>query len=40
MWLSSQYFGITIGMVWRVATSDLQVLKFKVREVIRFLSEN
>ncbi|MFM7154829.1 MAG: DUF86 domain-containing protein [Bacteroidota bacterium] len=35
-----QYFGITIGMVWRVATSDLQVLKFKVREVIRFLSEN
>ena len=33
-----QYFGIE--MVWRVATSDLQVLKYKVRDVIRFLSEN
>lgn len=29
-----QYFGVTIGMVWRVATSDLMLLKDKIQVVI------
>lgn len=29
-----QYFGVTIGMVWRVATSDIPKLKVKIEEII------
>lgn len=29
-----QYFGVTIGLVWRVATSDLPSLKEQIREII------
>lgn len=29
------YFGVTIGMVWRVVTSDLVLLEDKFREIIK-----
>ncbi len=29
-----QYFGVTIGLVWRVATSDIPNLKGKIKEII------
>ena len=29
-----QYFGVTIGLVWRVATSDIPKLKAKIEEII------
>ncbi len=29
-----QYFGVTIGLVWRVATSDLPILKEKIEMII------
>jgi uncharacterized protein with HEPN domain len=29
-----QYFGVTIGMIWRVATSDLILLKEKIKGII------
>lgn len=29
-----QYFGVTIGMIWRVATSDLILLKEKMSAII------
>lgn len=30
-----QYFGVTIGMVWKVATSDILKLRKKIQEVIK-----
>ncbi|MBK7872976.1 MAG: DUF86 domain-containing protein [Saprospiraceae bacterium] len=35
-----QYFGVTIGLVWRVATSDIPKLKEKVIEIIEELKKN
>ncbi|WP_448519526.1 HepT-like ribonuclease domain-containing protein [Rhodoflexus sp.] len=32
--LIHQYFGVTIGLVWRVITSDLPILKEVVKEII------
>ncbi len=29
-----QYFGVTLGMIWRVATSDLILLKEKMSTII------
>lgn len=29
-----QYFGVTLGMIWRVATSDLILLKEKMSAII------
>ncbi len=29
-----QYFGVTIGMVWRVVTSDIPTLKEQIQEVL------
>ncbi|MBL7780064.1 MAG: DUF86 domain-containing protein [Saprospiraceae bacterium] len=29
-----QYFGVTIGMVWRVATSDLILLRDRIKDII------
>ena len=29
-----QYFGVTIGLVWRVATSEIPDLKGKIKEII------
>lgn len=30
-----QYFGISIGLIWRVATSDIPSLKEKIGEIIK-----
>ena len=29
-----EYFGVSIGMVWRVATSDIQELKSEMQKII------
>ena len=29
-----QYFGVTIGMIWRVATSDIPVLREQIEKII------
>ena len=30
-----EYFGVSIGMVWRVATSDIQKLKPQIEKIIK-----
>jgi uncharacterized protein with HEPN domain len=34
-----QYFGVTIGLVWRVATSEIPNLKEKIEEIINEMEE-
>ncbi|MEZ4958175.1 MAG: DUF86 domain-containing protein [Saprospiraceae bacterium] len=34
-----QYFGVTIGLVWRVATSDIPNLKERIEEIIKEIAE-
>lgn len=34
-----QYFGVTIGLVWRVATSEIPALKVSIEEIINELTE-
>ena len=34
-----QYFGVSIGMVWRVATSDIPVLKQEIQKIINEVSK-
>ena len=29
-----EYFGVSIGMVWRVATTDIQELKSQIEKVV------
>ena len=29
-----QYFGVTLGMIWRVATSDLILLRDRIKDII------
>ena len=29
-----EYFGVSIGMIWRVATSDIQQLKLQIEKII------
>jgi uncharacterized protein with HEPN domain len=29
-----QYFGVSLGLIWRVATSDLPILRVKLEEII------
>lgn len=31
------YFGVSVGMVWRVATSELPDLKVSIQKIIREL---
>ncbi|GJM17205.1 MAG: DUF86 domain-containing protein [Thermodesulfobacteriota bacterium] len=35
-----QYFGVTIGLVWRVATSEIPNLKEKIEEIINEMEKN
>lgn len=35
-----QYFGVTFGLVWRVATFEIPNLKEQIIEIIRDLEEN
>lgn len=30
-----QYFGVSIGMVWRVATSDIPALKHEIQKIMK-----
>ncbi|NJL76870.1 MAG: DUF86 domain-containing protein [Saprospiraceae bacterium] len=34
-----QYFGVTVGLVWRVATSEIPNLKVKIEEIINEIEE-
>lgn len=34
-----QYFGVTIGLVWRVATSDIPGLKEKIEAIVKEINE-
>jgi uncharacterized protein with HEPN domain len=34
-----QYFGVTIGLVWRVATSDIPDLKEKIEKIINEIEQ-
>jgi uncharacterized protein with HEPN domain len=34
-----QYFGVTIGLVWRVATSEIPNLKERIEEIIKEIEE-
>lgn len=34
-----QYFGVTIGLVWRVATSDIPKLREKIEEMIKDMEQ-
>lgn len=34
-----EYFGITLGMVWRVAVDDLPVLKAQIKQILDEISE-
>jgi uncharacterized protein with HEPN domain len=35
-----QYFGVSLGMVWRVTTSDLPVLKVQIQQMIADMNLN
>jgi uncharacterized protein with HEPN domain len=35
-----QYFGISIGLIWRVATSDIPSLKERIGEIIKEIEKN
>ena len=35
-----QYFGVTIGLVWRVATCEIPDLKDKIEKIIKELDED
>jgi uncharacterized protein with HEPN domain len=34
-----QYFGVTIGLVWRVANSEIPNLKERIKEIIKEIEE-
>lgn len=34
-----QYFGVTIGLVWRVATSEIPNLKGRIEQIIKEIEE-
>lgn len=34
-----QYFGVTIGLVWRVATTEIPNLKGRIEEIIKEIEE-
>ena len=34
-----QYFGVTVGLVWRVATSEIRDLKEKIEEIINEIED-
>lgn len=34
-----QYFGVSVGLIWRVATSDIHVLKEQIKKITADLEQ-